>query len=105
MEPFILGDTSSGPSPGITPVCSADEIDYLLCESEMLTGLPGRKFIIAGADRLSYRIRALPRGYLVQRLDDTDQPVWTVSMRWFEITSHFIGDAMFSGQLFATGVS
>ena len=43
-------------SPLMLAVRSTEDIEYLVKESEVLTGLPGRTFVIAGADRLTYRL-------------------------------------------------
>ena len=41
-------------------VTAPEEIEFLVKESEVLTGQPGRIFVIAGAERLSYRVRWQP---------------------------------------------
>lgn len=38
-------------------VRAPEDIEFLVKESEVLTGKPGRTFVIAGADRLSYRVQ------------------------------------------------
>ena len=58
---------------GFTQVCTPADIEYLVKESEVVTGNPGRKFVIYGADRLIYRIAWHPNGYHVQRLDESDK--------------------------------
>ena len=48
-------------SPLMLAVRSTEDIEFLVKESEVLTGLPGRRFVIAGADRLTYRLLWHPR--------------------------------------------
>ena len=59
---------------GLVQVCTPADIEYLVKESEVVTGNPGRKFVICGADRLVYRIAWRPNGYQVERLDESDKP-------------------------------
>ena len=40
------------PSEALLPVRALDDIEYLVKESEVVTGQAGRAFVIAGADRL-----------------------------------------------------
>jgi len=54
-------------------VCTPADIEYLVKESEVVTGNPGRKFVIYGADRRAYRIAWCPNGYHVERLDESDE--------------------------------
>lgn len=44
-------------------------------ENEVLTGQAGRMFVIAGADRLTYRVQWHPIGVKVERLDEHGQAV------------------------------
>lgn len=41
---------------GLTAVRSNTDLQHLVKEAEVLSGLPGRRFIVAGAERLEYRI-------------------------------------------------
>jgi hypothetical protein len=41
-------------------VQAPEDIEYLVKESEVLTGRSGRTFVIAGADRLVYRVHWQP---------------------------------------------
>ena len=40
-------------------VTAPEDIEFLVKESEVLTGQPGRIFVIAGAERLSYRVSVI----------------------------------------------
>ena len=57
------------PSEALLPVRALDDIEYLVKESEVVTGQAGRAFVIAGADRLIYRVHWHPLGFKVERLD------------------------------------
>jgi hypothetical protein len=69
-------------------------------ESEVITGQPGRTFIISSADRLAYRIQWHPIGYQVQRLDAVGNPICTLNMVPDEFQLHSVAEAMRTGQLF-----
>jgi hypothetical protein len=63
-------------------VQAPEDIEYLVKESEVLTGRSGRTFVIAGADRLVYRVHwqlltesgGHARGPVVERLGRTARP-------------------------------
>ena len=61
-------------------VQAPEEIEYLVKESEIVTGQPGRTFVIASADRLIYRIQWHPIGYQVQRLNAAGNTICTLNM-------------------------
>lgn len=82
------------------PVQAPEEIEYLVKESEIVTGKPGRTFVIASADRLFYRIQWHPIGYQVQRLNTAGTTVCTLNMAPGEFQLHGLGEAMRVGQLF-----
>ena len=69
-------------------------------ESEVVTGHPGRKFVICGADRLTYRIAWHPNGYHVERLDESDKPTSTMYLLRAQFGAHGLGEAISRGQLF-----
>jgi hypothetical protein len=50
-------------------VRAPEDLAYLVKESEIVTGRPGRAFVIAGADRPAYRLQWHPLGFQVERLD------------------------------------
>jgi hypothetical protein len=53
----------------LLPVRAPEDLAYLVKESEIVTGRPGRAFVIAGADRPAYRLQWHPLGFQVERLD------------------------------------
>ncbi len=98
----IIEDSQS--CEAMQPVRAAEEIEYLVKESEVVTGKPGRKFVIAGADRLVYRVQWHPGGYKVQRLDKDDKATCTLYMLRREFLAHNVGEALRAGQLFTPTV-
>ena len=86
------------------PVRAAADIEYLVKESEVVTGQPGREFVIAGADRLVYRIQWHQIGCKVQRLDDTGNAMSTLYMLHGEFDAHALSEALRAGQLFTPAV-
>jgi hypothetical protein len=91
-------------SPLMLAVRSTDDIEYLVKQSEVLTGLPGRTFVIAGAERLSYRLLWHPLGFRVQRLDDQAKVLHTQHLASFEFLDHSLLEALHAGQLFTVPV-
>ena len=92
---------------GVAPliaVRAAEDIEYLVKESEVATGLPGRLFVIAGADRLSYRLRWHPPGFDVQRLDEQARVIDSRHLLMFEFIEHSLLEALHAGQLFTPAV-
>ena len=84
---------------GLVPVRTPRDLEYLVTESEVVTGKPGRKFVIAGADRLTYRVQWQPHGYCVERLDEADKPICTMYLRPPEFHAHSLGSALRGGVL------
>src|SRR5689334_15840617 len=85
---------------GLIQVRSLDDIEYLVKESEVATGKPGRQFVVGGPDRIAYRIHWSPNGYQVQRLDAADNPIDTLSLDPEMLRYHRLGVAMRDGLLF-----
>ena len=90
---------------GLVQVCTSADIEYLVKESEVVTGNPGRKFVIYGADRLIYRIAWHPNGYHVERLDESDKPTSTMYLLPAQFSAHGLGEALSRGQLFTPALS
>jgi hypothetical protein len=90
---------------GLIQVRWPADIEYLVKESEVVTGHPGRKFVICGADRLTYRIVWHPNGYHVERLDESDKPTSTMYLPPAQFSAHGLGEALSRGQLFTPALS
>lgn len=85
-------------------VRAPEDIEFLVRESEVLTGKPGRTFVIAGADRLSYRVQWHPMGSKVERLDAHGQALSSQHLLPWEFLDHNVVDALRAGQLFTPRV-
>jgi hypothetical protein len=89
-------------------VQAPEDIEYLVKESEVLTGRAGRSFVIAGADRLVYRVhrqgREHPSGLLVERLDARGHVPSTRRLPLWEFLEHSLVEAQAAGQLFTPPV-
>jgi len=83
--------------------CSA-EIEFLIKESELLTGLAGRIFVISGADHLVYRVLYRPSGIEVQRLGPDGEPLSTQHLWPQDFEAHSLIDALLVGQLYTPPV-
>lgn len=94
----------TSPLLNLVPVCNAFAIDHLVKESEVLTGQPGRAFVIAGADRLAYQVRLHPNGYEVERLDGEGKRLSQHYLPVKSLADHSLGDALRCGQLYTTPV-
>lgn len=81
-------------------VRAPEDIEFLVKESEVLTGQPGRTFVIAGADRLRYRVQWYPIGFKVERLDAHGQALNSQHLLPWEFPEHSLVQALRAGQLF-----
>ena len=80
------------------------EIEFLVKESEVLTGQAGRTFVIAGADWLTYRVHWHPIGLKVERLDVEGCVLSTQHLLPREFLGHSLIEALAAGQLFTPPV-
>ena len=94
--------THDGPS--LLAVQAPDDIEFLVTESEILTGQPGHRFVIAGADRLAYRVHWHPIGVKVERLDGEGRALDTRHLLPREFLRHSLIEALAAGQLFTPPV-
>ena len=90
---------------GLIQVRTPAHIEYLVKESEIVTGNPGRKFVVEGAGRLAYRIAWHSTGYDVERLDDRGNPGRTTYLLPAQLSAHGLGEALARGQLFTPALS
>ncbi len=86
------------PMQRLLPVRSLDELEHLVKESEVLTGAPGRTFVVAGADRPAYQVHADVAGFQIARLDGAMPHEVLATAR--ELAGHPIGSAMACGLLY-----
>ena len=85
-------------------VQAPEDIEYLVKESEVLTGRSGRTFVIAGADWLAYRVHWHPIGLKVERLDVEGRVLSTQHLLPREFVGHSLIEALAAGQLFTPPV-
>lgn len=88
----------------LLPVYDLGDIEFLVKESEVLTGRAGRGFLIAGADRLIYRVHWHPLGFKVERLDARGQVLDCRHLLPWEFEEHGLAQALACGQLFTASV-
>ncbi|WKB53408.1 hypothetical protein [Eleftheria terrae] len=91
---------ASLPMADIIAVDAGDEIRSLVEECRYHTGLPGRQFVITGAERLAYWVVAHASGFEVTRLDEQGRAMGTayVSARAFD--AHVLAQAQQCGCLY-----
>ena len=85
-------------------VQAPEDIEYLVKESEVLTGRSGRTFVIAGADWLAYRVHWHPIGLKIERLDEAGRVLSTQHLLPREFLGHSLIEALAAGQLFTPPV-
>lgn len=91
-------------NPSLLTVQAAEDIEFLVKESEVLTGQAGRTFVIAGADWLAYRVHWHPIGLKVERLDTKGRVLSTQHLLPWEFLGHSLIEALAAGQLFTPPV-
>lgn len=84
----------------LVPVRDAADIDFLVKESEILTGAAGRTFVVLGARSQSYRIGLQPCGYLLDPLDDSGAGTGAHFVNATEWPSHAVVRALRDGLVF-----
>ncbi|MGB7991543.1 MAG: hypothetical protein WCF44_19230 [Candidatus Methylophosphatis roskildensis] len=85
---------------GLVRVREAADIAFLVKEAEIMTGLRGRQFVVAGSDRVVYRVAVGSFFFEVTRLDQFNEPFGTDVVRVEELGQHRIGVALHAGHLF-----
>lgn len=91
-------------APSLLTVQAPEDIQFLVKESEVLTGRAGRTFVIAGADWLAYRVHWHPIGLKVERLDAEGRILSTQHLLPREFLRHSLIEALAAGQLFTPPV-
>lgn len=90
--------------PRLLSVQAPEDIEFLVKESEVLTGRAGRTFVISGADWLVYRVHWHPMGLKVERLDAMSRVLSTQHLLLWEFLEHSLMEAQAAGQLFTPPV-
>jgi hypothetical protein len=91
-------------APSLLTVQAPEDIEFLVKESEVLTGRAGRTFVIAGADWLAYRVHWHPIGLKVERLDAEGRVLSAQHLLPREFLGHSLIEALAAGQLFTPPV-
>jgi len=94
----------AGSAVPLLTVQTLEDIEFLVKESEVLTGRAGRTFVIASADWLAYRVHWHPIGLKVERLDAAGQILSTRYLLPKEFIRHSLMEALAAGQLFTPPV-
>jgi len=94
----------SAPFRDLLPVRSLNDLDWFVKESEIITGNPGREFVVADAYRPTFRIHLDHVGYQIARVARGDQAATPVCATAPELVQHVLGDALTRGQLFTTAL-
>lgn len=87
----------------LVPVRTLNDLDWLVKESELMTGEPGREFVVAGADRPAFHVRLEHGGYQIRR---TDHDIGNLPLRATapDLVNHTLGNAMACGLLYTTAL-
>ncbi len=88
----------------MTRVSGLAEIEYLVKESEVLTGQAGRIFVIVGAEKLTYRVHWHPVIIDIERLSATGEVVDTQHQPPHVFASHSVVEALMAGLLYTPPV-
>jgi hypothetical protein len=84
-------------------VQSLSDLDWLIKESEIVTGSPGRDFVVLGADRPAFHVRLDLGGYCINRIDHTAE-----SQAWHTkapaLAQETLGEAIAVGLLFTAQI-
>ena len=95
---------SPEPDSRLLAVSAPEDIEFLVKQSEVLTGLPGRTFVIAGADWLIYRVQWHAAGFKVERLDAQGRVLHVQCLPGWAFVDHSVVEALHAGQLFTPSV-
>ena len=90
--------------PPLVAVSSPDDIEFLVKESEVLTDRPGRTFVVAGADRLVYRVQWYSMSCKVDRLDAEGRTLYSQHLLLWEFIDHSLVEALEAAQLFTPSI-
>ena len=86
------------------PVGRIEDLEFLVKESEVLTGRSGRRFVIASADRLYYQVHWRSPALVIERVDQSGAVCDRQFLLPWEFEHHPLAQAMDSRQLFATAI-
>lgn len=84
------------------PVRRIEDLEFLVKESEVLTGRSGRRFVVASADRLYYQIHWRSPALVIEQIDDRGTVCDRQLLLPWEFEEHPVAHAIASRQLFAS---
>jgi hypothetical protein len=88
----------------LLPVRSVTDLEWLVKESEMITGKPGRHFVVAGGDRPVYQVQLDSSGFEVIRVDVDPLGAAPTHSSKPEFLQHPVASAMACGRLYTAKV-
>jgi hypothetical protein len=88
----------------LLPVRSVTDLQWLVKESELVTGKPGRQFIVVGGDRPAYQVRLDASGFEVLRVDVDPLGTAPTHSSKPEFQQHPVASAMACGRLYTARV-
>ena len=91
-------------APSWQPVRGIEDLEFLVKESEVLTGRSGRRFVVASADRLHYLVHWRSPALVIERIDAHGVVRDRQLLLPWEFEEHQVAQAIASQQLFATSV-
>jgi len=86
----------------LVPVRSLDDLNYMVKESEILTGKPGRDFVVVGVDRPAFNVQLNPLGFQVMRIDADATLQQHTCATASELVNHTLGNALLCGLLYTS---
>ena len=91
-------------APSLLTVQAPEDIEFLVKESEVLTGCAGRVFEIHGAERLTYRVHWRQSIIDVERLAADGTVLDTQHLLPSDFATHSVVEALMTGQLYTEPV-
>jgi hypothetical protein len=88
----------------LQPVGRIEDLEFLVKESEVLTGHGGRRFVIVGAERLHYLVHWRSPALVIERIDPNGKIHDRRFLLPWEFDEHPLAQAMAARQLFALGI-
>lgn len=99
MKPGPIGSASVR---NLRLVRSLNDLDWFVKESEIITGNPGREFVVADADegQSTFRVCLGHVGYQIARVNRGEEAATAVCATATELVRHVVGDALVRGRLY-----
>jgi len=95
-----LGPEFVSAASGLVPVRTRDDLDWYVKEREMLTGKPGRIFVVEGKEAPTYVVQLDPAGYLISPVHLSAEPDLHAATIAPDIFERTLGSALLLGRLY-----